>query len=44
MSLAPGTRLGAYEIVSQIGAGGMAEFSRVATHCRLPGGYRRHQN
>jgi hypothetical protein len=28
MSLAPGTRLGAYEILSPLGAGGMAEFFR----------------
>jgi serine/threonine protein kinase len=32
MALAPGTRLGSYEIITAIGAGGMGEVYRVRDH------------
>jgi hypothetical protein len=37
MSLAPGTRLGAYEIVAQIVAGGMGEVYRALSKLRKIG-------
>jgi hypothetical protein len=41
MSLSPGDRVGAYEVLARLGAGGMGEARRAAGNRPAPGGHSR---